>query len=74
MDLRIWGGGGVRCDRVRECHGHIYTTKCKIDSGKQPHSTGRSAQCFVTAWGDGMGRVGGREMREGGDMGTCVYV
>ena len=32
MDLRIWGGGGVRCDRVRECHGHIYTTKCKIDS------------------------------------------
>ena len=23
---------GVRCDRVRECHGHIYTTKCKIDS------------------------------------------
>ena len=32
MDLRIWGGGEVRCDRVRECHGHIYTTKCKIDS------------------------------------------
>ena len=32
MDLRIWGGGGVRCDRVREWHGHIYTTKCKIDS------------------------------------------
>ena len=32
LDLRIWGGGGVRCDRVRECHGHIYTTKCKIDS------------------------------------------
>ena len=21
MDLRIWGGGGVRCDRVRECQG-----------------------------------------------------
>ena len=32
MDLRIWGGVGVRCDSVRECHGHIYTTKCKIDS------------------------------------------
>ena len=32
MDLRIWGGGGVRSDRVREWHGHIYTTKCKIDS------------------------------------------
>ena len=32
MDLRIWGGGGVRCDRVREWHRHIYTTKCKTDS------------------------------------------
>ena len=29
MDLRIWGGGGVRCDRVREWYGHIYTTKKK---------------------------------------------
>ena len=46
----------------------------EIASGKQPHSTGRSAQCFVTAWVGGMGRVGGREMQEGGDMGTCVYV
>ena len=26
MDLGIWGGGRVRCDRVREWHGHIYTT------------------------------------------------
>ena len=32
MDLRIWGGGRVSCDKVREWHGHIYTTKCKIDS------------------------------------------
>ena len=32
MDLRIWGGGRVRCDIVREWHGHIYTTKRKIDS------------------------------------------
>ena len=37
-------------------------------------------RCFVTAWGgwDGEdvreGDAGGREMREGGDMGTCVYV
>ena len=30
--LRIWGGGRVSCDGVREWHGHIYTTKCKIDS------------------------------------------
>ena len=32
MDLRIWGGGRVSCDKVREWHGHIYTTKCEIDS------------------------------------------
>ena len=32
MDLRTWGGGRVNWDEVREWHGHIYTTKCKIDS------------------------------------------
>ena len=32
MDLRTWGGGRVSWDEVREYHGHIYTTKCKIDS------------------------------------------
>ena len=45
-----------------------------IAGGKQPHSTGRSAPCFVTNWRGGIGRVGGREMQEGGDMGTYVYV
>ena len=32
MDLRPWGGRRVRWDEVREWHGHVYTTKCKIDS------------------------------------------
>ena len=32
MDLRTRGGGRVSWDAVREWHGHIYTTKCKIDS------------------------------------------
>ena len=32
MDLRIWGGGRISCDKVREWHGHIYTSKRKIDS------------------------------------------
>ena len=32
MDLRIWGAGRVSCDKVREWHGLIYTTKRKIDS------------------------------------------
>ena len=32
MDLRTQGGGRVSWNEVREGHGHIYTTKCKIDS------------------------------------------
>ena len=32
MDLRMRGGGRVSWDEVREWHGHIYTTKCKIAS------------------------------------------
>ena len=32
LDLRTWGGGQVSWVDVREWHGHIYTTKCKIDS------------------------------------------
>ena len=31
MDLRTQGGGRVSWDEVKEWHGHIYTTKCKID-------------------------------------------
>ena len=46
----------------------------QIASGKKPHSTGRSARCFVTTQRGGIGRVGGREMQEGGDMGIYVYV
>ena len=74
MDLRIWGGGRVSCVKVREWHGHIYTTKRKIHSGKQLHSTGRSARCFVTTSRGGIVRVGERETQEGGDMGTYLYV
>ena len=43
-----------------------------IASGKQPHSTGRSARCFVHL--EGWDREGRRETQEGGDMGTYVYV
>ena len=32
MDLRTQGGGRVSWVEVREWRGHIYTTKCKIDS------------------------------------------
>ena len=30
--LEDMGGGRVNWDKVREWHGHIYTTKCKIES------------------------------------------
>ena len=30
--LEDTGSGRVSWDEVREWHGHIYTTKCKIDS------------------------------------------
>ena len=65
MDLRRQGGGSVSWDEVRKLHRHIYTTKCKIASGKQPHNTGRSARCFVTTCRGAIGRVGGRCKREG---------
>ena len=45
----------------------------EIASGKQPHSTGRSAlPCDHLGGWDREGR--GRETQEGRDMGTYVYV
>ena len=46
----------------------------QIASGKQPHSTGRSARGFVVDHLEGWDREGGRETQEGGDMGIYVYV
>ena len=37
----------------------------EMAGGKQPHSTGRSARCFVTTQRGGIGRVGGRHKRKG---------
>ena len=60
----------------RESGMDIYTLPNvkQLASGKQLHSTGRSALCFVTTERGGIGRAGGRERQEGGDMGTYVYV
>ena len=59
MDLRTWGGGRVSWDEVREWM-DIYTLPNvkQIASGKKPHSTGRSARCFVTTKGVGEGGRG----------------
>ena len=72
MDSRTRGGGSVSWDEVREWHGYIYTTKCKMASGKQPHSVGRAARCCVHL--KGWDREGGRETQEAGDMGIYVYI
>ena len=44
----------------------------QIASGKQLHSTGRSARCFLTK--ERWDREGGRETQEGRDMGLYAYV
>ena len=57
-------------DKTRQKNQSAHTTLYilpivkQIASGKQPHSTGRSAQCFVTTQRGGIGRVGGRCKRE----------
>ena len=58
MDLRTWGGGKGKLGRS-ESGMDIYTLPNvkQIASGKQPHSTGRSAGCFVSTYRGGIGRV-----------------
>ena len=76
MDLRIWGGGGVRCDRVRERHGHIYTTKCKMDGwwgAATWHGEISSVLCGRLGVWDGEGGRGGdaRGKRDGNVLYMC---
>ena len=59
--MRIWGGGGVRCDRVREWHGHIYTTKCKIDSEWEAAAQHREISSVLCDHLEGWDGEGGRE-------------
>ena len=61
MELRIWGGERVRWDKVREWHGHIYTTKCKIDSCWEAAAWHREISSVLCDHLDGWDREGGRE-------------
>ena len=75
MDLRTQGGGRVSWDKVREWHGHIYTTKCKTDSQWEAAAQHREiSSVLVTTQRGGIGRVGGRETQKGRDMVIYVYV
>ena len=44
---------------------HTLPNVKQLASGKQPHSTGRSARCVVTTYRGSIGRVGGSLKREG---------
>ena len=68
MDLRTRGGGTVSWDEVREWHGHIYTTKCKIDSEWEAAAWYREISSVLCDHLEGWDREGGRETQDGGDM------
>ena len=74
MDLKTWGGVTVSWDKVRECHGYIYTTKCKIGSLWEAAASHEEITLVFCDHLEGWDREGGREMQEGGDMGIYVCV
>ena len=74
MDLGTRGGGRASWDRVREWHGLIYTTKCKIDSQWEAAAQYREISSVLCDHLEGCDREGGRQMQEGGDMEIYVYV
>ena len=76
MDLRIQGGGMVSWDKVREWHGHIYTTKCKIDSqweAATQHREISSVLCDqLEGWDRECGREGDARGKRHGDICICI--
>ena len=72
--MRTGGGGRVSWEEVREWHGFIYTTKCKIDSWWEAAAEHREISSVLCDHLEGWDREGGREVQEGGDMGIYVYI
>ena len=62
--MRTQGGGRVSWDEVREWHGHIYTTKCKIDSYWEAAAWHREISLVLCDHVEGWDREGGRETQE----------
>ena len=75
MDLRTWG---ARAKLGRsESSIDIYTLPNvkQLAGGKQQHSTGRSARCFVMmTYRGGIGRMGGRLPRGRGYGDMCMHM
>ena len=76
MDLRTQGGGRVSWDKVREWHGHIYTTKRKIDSQWEAAAQHREISSVLCDHLEGWDREGGREGDERGKRygDTCICI
>ena len=76
MDLRTRGGGRVSRDKVREWHGHIYTTKCKTDSYWEAATERREISSVLCDHLEGWAREGGREGdargKRYGDICICI--
>ena len=76
MDLRIRGRGRVSQDKVREWHGHIYTTKRKIDSQWEAAAQHREISSVLCDHLEGWDREGRREGdargKRYGDICICI--
>ena len=65
MDLWTKGWGGVGWDEVREWHGHVCTTKCKVDGWWRAAAWRREISSVLCDRLEGW---------EGGDMGIYIYI
>ena len=61
-------------DEVREWHGHIYTTTCKIDSWWEAAAQHREISSMLCNDLEGWDREGGRETQERGYGDTCMHM
>ena len=70
------GRGKGKCDKVREWHGHIYTTKRKIDSYWEAAAQHREINSVLCDDLEGWDREGGREgyARGRGYGDTCIRI
>ena len=60
VDLRTREGGGVGWDEGREWHGHIYTTKCRMDGWWEATAWHTEISLVLHDHLEGWNREGGR--------------
>ena len=63
-----------KLDKVKEWHGHIYTTKCKTGSLWEAAALHRDISSMLCDQLQQWEKESGREMQEGRDMVIYVYV